>query len=109
MAAMRTMTVEECSERLTKADIPFALAQSWEEILEDKQAWANECFYSMKYDNGNTRTLVRPPVNFAEMGEPDYARGPMIGEQGKDVLKEIGYTDEQINKLIDDKSLYIGK
>ncbi|AQS04691.1 CaiB/BaiF CoA transferase family protein [Clostridium beijerinckii] len=109
MAAIRTMTVEECSKRLTEADIPFALAQSWEEILEDKQAWANECFYSMKYDNGNTRTLVRPPVNFAEMGEPDYVRGPMIGEQGKEVLKEIGYTDEQINKLIEDKSLYIGE
>lgn len=109
MASIRTMTVEECSKRLTEADIPFALAQSWEEILEDKQAWDNECFYSMKYDNGNTRTLVRPPVNFAEMGEPDYARGPMIGEQGKDVLKEIGYTDEQIDKLIEDKSLYIGE
>lgn len=109
MASMRTMTVEECSKRLTEADIPFAVAQSWEEILEDKQAWANECFYSMKYDNGNTRTLVRPPVNFAEMGEPVYARGPMIGEQGKEILKEIGYTDEQINKLIEDKSLYIAK
>lgn len=109
MEAIGKMTVEECSERLTKADIPFALAQSLEEILEDKQAWANECFYSMKYDNGNTRTLVRPPVNFAEMGEPEYVRGPMIGEQGRNILKEIGYTDDQINKLIDDKALYIGE
>ncbi|SFC88599.1 CaiB/BaiF CoA transferase family protein [Clostridium uliginosum] len=109
MESMKTMTIAECSEKLKAADVPFSVAQSWEEILEDKQAWANECFYSMKYENGNVRTLVRPPVNFSEMGEPDYAHGPMIGEQGKDILKEIGYTDEEISNLINNKTLYIMK
>ena len=33
--------------------------------------------------------------------------GPMIGEQGKDILKEIGYTDEEISNLINNKTLYI--
>ena len=65
METMKTMTIAECSEKLKAADVPFSVAQSWEEILEDKQAWANECFYSMKYENGNVRTLVRPPVNFS--------------------------------------------
>ena len=107
METMKTMTVAECSEKLKEADVPFSVAQSWEEILEDEQAWANGCFYSMKYRNGNVRTLVRPPVNFAEMGEADYACGPMIGEQGADILKEIGYTDEEVGNLINNKALYI--
>jgi cinnamoyl-CoA:phenyllactate CoA-transferase len=107
METMKTMTVAECSEKLKEADVPFSVAQSWEEILEDKQAWANGCFYSMKYRNGNVRTLVRPPVNFAEMGEADYVCGPMIGEQGADILKEIGYTDEEVNNLVNNKALYI--
>ncbi len=94
-------------ERLTKADLPFAKAQSWEEILVDKQAWANDCFYTMKYDNGNERTLVRPPVRFREMGTPDYVRGPMIGENGCDIMHELGYTDEQIAKMRESGALYV--
>lgn len=105
--AINKMTVKECTIKLKEADIPFSLAQTLEEILEDQQAWANECFYSMKYQNGNTRTLARPPVNFAEMGEPDYKCGPQLGENGEEILREIGYTKQEINNLIDNKVLFI--
>ena len=91
----------------TAADIPFALCQNWIEIRNDKQAEANNCFYDMTYSNGNTRRLVRTPVKFENMGVPDYRRGPLIGEQGIDVLKEIGYNDEQIDALKANGTLYI--
>lgn len=109
MEAMGKKTVAEWKIILTAADIPFSLAQSWEEILEDKQAWANNCFYKMKYENGNERTLVRLPVNFAEMGVPEYKRGPLIGEQGVDILKEVGYEDQEIEQLVKNKTLFVWK
>lgn len=109
MDAFQTKEVKEWKEILTASEIPFSVAQSWEEILEDKQAWANDCFYTMKYDNGNERTLVRPPVNFSEMGVPEYKKGPMIGEHGAEVLSEIGYKDEEINELLEKDALYIWK
>ena len=68
---------------------------------------ANNCFYDMTYENGNTRRLVRLPVKFTEMGVPDYKRGPLIGENGREVLKEIGYSDSDVDKLIDTNALYI--
>ena len=71
--------------------------------------WANNCFYTMKYDNGNERTLVRQPVKFQEAGIPEYNRGPMIGEQGPEILKEIGYTDEQVQAMLDSGALYVWK
>jgi len=83
------------------------VAQSWEEILDDEQAWANNCFYRMKYDNGNERILVCSPVNFTEMGPADYKRGPLIGEQGIDVLKEIGYSQEEIEEFIKNKTMFV--
>lgn len=105
--AFSKKTADEWKEILTKADIPFGLAQSWMEILEDKQAEANDCFYDMKYDNGNTRRLCRLPVKFENMGVPDYKRGPFIGEHGEEVLKELGYTDEEIKKMLENKDLFI--
>ncbi len=107
MEAMKSKPVAEWVPLLKAVDLPFSVAQSWLEILEDEQAWANECFYEMEYDNGNKRTLVRPPVKFAEMGTPEYNRGPLIGEHGKEILANVGYSDNEINELIENKVLYI--
>lgn len=105
--AIKTKTAKEWHPILSGADMAFSLAQSWEEILEDPQAWENDCLYTMKYENGNERVLVRPPVRFEEMGSPEYNRGPLIGEHGEDILKELGYSEDEINKLLEDKTLFI--
>ncbi len=106
MAKFEEKAYKEWSEILTEADIPFALAKSWEELLEDEQAWANDCFYKMKYPNAE-RILVKHPVKYQEMGPTPYNRGPFIGEHGEEILKEIGYKDEEIKEMLENKTLYI--
>ena len=61
----------------------------------------------MTFPNGNERVVVRQPVKFQEAGVPEYNRAPMIGEQGVEVLKEIGYTDEQVKAMLDSGALYV--
>ena len=61
----------------------------------------------MNYDTGNTRRLVRLPVKFKEMGVPDYKRGPKIGEHGREVLEELGYSKEEIDNMLETKALFI--
>ena len=83
------------------ADIPYAVAQTWDELLEDPQAWAADCFYKMSYPTGAERTLVRPPVLFSDTPLPEYKRGPYQGEQTEAVLAELGYTNEQIHAMME--------
>ncbi|MCC8028040.1 MAG: CoA transferase [Clostridium sp.] len=109
MDAFSKKTVAEWTPILEAADIPFALAKNWMEIRNDKQAEANNCFYDMTYSNGNTRRLVRLPVKFQEMGVPEYNAGPLIGEQGAEVLKELGYEDAQIKEMQDKGALFVWK
>lgn len=99
-------THEEWDEILVAADIPFALAKNWEELLEDEQAWANDCFYTMEYPDGE-RTLVKQPVKYEEMGPTVYNRGPLIGEHSVDVMKELGYSDQEVEKMLEEKILYV--
>ncbi|MDD6919638.1 MAG: CaiB/BaiF CoA-transferase family protein [Eubacteriales bacterium] len=106
--AFKTKTVDEWRPLITEVDIAFSLAQNWEEILVDEQAWANDCFYKMTYDNGAERTLVRLPVKFREMGVPEYNRGPQIGEQSVDIMKELGYTEDQIKEFLNNGTIYVG-
>ena len=107
MAEFAKYDAAEMERRLTENDIAFGLAQSWNEILQDKQAEANDCFYDMTFRSGNTRRLVRLPVKFENMGTPEYHRGPDVGEHGREVLKEIGYTDEQVDAMLASQALYI--
>ena len=106
MEAINQKDLEYWDKVFIEADIPFAVAKNWMEIRNDKQAEANNCFYDMTYENGNTRRLVRPPVKFTEMGVPEYKRGPFIGENGREVLKEIGYSDEAVDKLLEKHFIY---
>ena len=90
----------EWCERFKAADIPYAVAQTWDELLCDEQAWASHCFYKMHYPSGADRTLVRPPVMFRDTPLPDYRRGPYLGEQTEAILAELGYSDEQIQAMM---------
>lgn len=107
MEAIGKKTLEEWNKIFREADIPFAPAQNWMEIMHDHQAEANNCFYDMDYGNGSVKRLVRLPVKFEEMGNPDYKKGPFIGEQGKEILKELGYDDTGIDKLLNEGDIYI--
>ena len=43
------------------------------------------------------------------MGPTPYNRGPLIGEHGVEVMKELGYTDDEIKTMMENKTLYIWK
>ena len=88
------------AEAMTKADLPFALCQTWDEVLEDKQAWASDIFAKVKFPNGNERTMVRTPVLFQESELPPYERAHFLGEDTRNVLSQLGYSPEQIDAMI---------
>ena len=101
-ALFLTKDCAEWCKLLDAADIPYAVAQNWDTLLVDKQAWASDIFYEMQYSNGNKRTLVRPPVMFKENGLPEYNRGPYLAEHTEEILGQYGYTDEEISKMLAD-------
>ncbi|WP_283163628.1 CaiB/BaiF CoA transferase family protein [Brenneria tiliae] len=107
--SMSRKTVDEWSEIFTRNDIPFSVAQVWEEVLVDEQAWAVDTFYRMQYANGNEIALVRPPIDFLETGLPEYKRGPLLGEDSPAILKTLGYSDDDIAQLEADKEIVIWK
>lgn len=102
-----TKTKEEWEKIFVEHDIPFGVAQTWEEILEDEQAWAIDTFHRMEYPNGSVKSLVRPPIDMKETGLPAYERGPMLGEHGPQILKRLGYDEERIQALLEDKTLIV--
>ena len=98
--AVAQKTLAEWCEIFKAADIPYAVAQTWDELLVDEQAWASNCFYRAQYPTGAERTLVRPPILFQDTPLPECNRGPYLGEQTEEILGALGYTQEQISTMM---------
>lgn len=103
--ALASRTLSEWAEIFTKADIPFSVAQTWDELLRDEQAWASGCFCEAHYPTGNTRTMVQTPVMFQESGAAGFIRAPYLGEHTRELLGQLGYDEIGAAKLLEAKAV----
>lgn len=101
--------MEEWKKILTEGDIPFSVAYSWGEILEDPQANAVGAFYDCTCPNGQVRKITHTPVRIESEGGIDGRTAPLIGEHGVEILKEHGYTEEKIQAMLESGAMYVWK
>lgn len=102
-------TKDEMDQILKDGDIPHSVCYSWPEILNDPQANAVGAFYDVTCPNGVVRKATHTPVRLESEDGIDGRTAPLIGQNGREVLKEVGYTDEKIDAMLDDGSMFIWK
>lgn len=105
----KSKTWPEWKKILVEGDIPHALAYNWQEMLADPQAEAMGCYYDLTCLNGNVRRITRTPGYFESIQKPMPKAAPLIGENGPEILKELGYSDERISSMLAGGALYIWK
>ena len=101
-------TLEEWIPVLTELDIPFAICKTYEEVVDDEQAWANDVFYKMDYPRG-PKALVRTPITMEETPLPPYEKAPLLGEHTEEILRNLGYADDEIQQMIADNTVGVWK
>ena len=96
-------TQDEMDEKLTASDIAHEKIQHVIDVLKDPQALANNYVHEVENRDGSKCFMAMPPVKFntIEVGLKNDA--PLIGENNEEVLMELGYTTEEINKFKEDK------
>ncbi|MGN0060031.1 MAG: CaiB/BaiF CoA transferase family protein [Coriobacteriales bacterium] len=99
-------TAAEWAPILTELDIPFALCKTYEEVVEDEQAWANDVFCEVDYPRG-PKAMVRTPIDLEETPLPEYEKAPLLGADTVSVLEGLGYEQSEIQAMIDDKTVGI--
>lgn len=98
-------TFEEMLGRLKEYDIPHSPVRHVAEVHKDPQALANNNVFEYTNPDGTTTMLTSSPVTFGDNYENDvripYGR---IGEHTALVLKQLGYSDAEVEKMLADGS-----
>lgn len=78
----------------------YSVVQVANEIVQDPQMIANEIFVPLADDAANTGRTVNSPVRVAGVRKVAPRRAPRLGEHSVAVLRELGFTEANIARLL---------
>lgn len=92
-------TLDEMVKLLTDADIAYEIIGHVADVLHDAQAWANHYIADTVQPSGDSVIMAQSPVKIDTLDTPARYSTPCIGEHTIEILKELGYSDEEILTL----------
>lgn len=91
--------IAEWAERLEKLDVVYEVLSHFKDIFSDEQALANYYIQDHEMPNGSTCRIIAPPLSSEQNGIVHVCTAPRLGEHTEEILKELGYTAEQIQEM----------
>ena len=104
-------TALEWAEIFADASVPAERIFTSKDVREDPQVHACEFMKWVTHGNGKKSPMASTPTRLRSMGNGfDYEFLPGgIGAEAKDILKEIGYSEADFQKLSDDRIINFGE
>lgn len=102
----RRRTTQQVVEALEKARVPAAPLHTLDETLQDPQVRARRLLEYLPYPGAPQDVpLAAPPVRLSATPANIRARAPQSGEHSAEILAELGYAAEEIERLRRDETV----
>ena len=89
-------------ELLREADVVCGILSHLNDATKDEQAIVNEFVQEYTCRNGETCMMPCPPTRLASQPLPKSGRTPLAGEDTVEVLERMGYSAQEIDRLMTD-------
>ncbi|HHW36584.1 MAG TPA: CoA transferase [Bacillales bacterium] len=95
----KSKTSKEWLFHLNEAGIPSGPIQNMKEVFGDPQVIARDMIYEMKHPTAGEIMVVGSPLKLSRTPVKVRYHPPLAGEHTKEILLDIGYADEMIEKM----------
>ncbi|MBU9726241.1 CaiB/BaiF CoA transferase family protein [Diplocloster modestus] len=95
-------------DKLINTPMPFDICQDFKDLQGDQQAWDAGFFQGIDYPSGMHVGIVKAPAIFKEAGTAEFQSSGPVGESTRDVLKELGYSDADVDRMREEKLILEG-
>ena len=103
-------TQDELVEKMVAEDIAHERIQHFEDVIKDAQAIDNKFIYEHTHRNSEKTYLSATPIKFGGVTDVNVkCDAPLVGEHSDEILREIGYDEDKIKTLLEDKIIVVNK
>ena len=99
---VETKTFADWEPLFIKYDVPYEKVYTVNEAIKNEQAIANEFVSKINYPDKREVILPMPPFKFDRAKTQEKNRGPYLGEHTREILGEIGHSEIEINRMLQD-------
>ena len=101
-------TTAEWEELLLSIDVPHTAFAKLSEITEQPHLKAVGLFRELEHPSEGTIVQARPPTRFSASPANIHRLPPKLGQHTRDVLREAGFEEDDIDALIECKAVAAG-
>ena len=100
-----TRTTAEWEELLLRIDVPHTAFTRMAEVTEQPHLKAVDMFPVMEHPTEGAIRVAKPPTRFASTPANIRRHVPQLGEHTAEVLRELGFSDAEIDGMVADKAV----
>jgi len=95
-----TLTTAEAVERLERVGVPCAPIADYGQVFNDEHLAARDFFWDAAHRVAGTVRQIGSPLRLSRTPPRRGAAAPMLGADTREVLREAGYTDAEVDALV---------
>ena len=100
-------TTREWLDIMLPLDLWVSQVNGQDQVADDPQVMYNNSFVEITHPKAGKLTVTNIPFTMSETPGEISRPSPLIGEHGPEILRELGFTQEEISALIEKKIISV--